>query len=124
MNILHTERKKWVPVIVPGLFIFLLCLLPGAAFPDVSWAAAFAPDKWVHAGLFAAWTLIWARSRRQPDWKVIAAATLMWGGFIELFQEYIVTWRSGEWLDWVADAAGIAAGAMLSRFLPATKSRN
>jgi len=35
---------------------------------------------------------------------------LLFGAGIELFQEWILTYRSGEFLDWVADGVGLGVG--------------
>jgi hypothetical protein len=32
---------------------------------------------------------------------------------VELFQENILTDRSGEWLDWLADGVGLGVGLLL-----------
>jgi VanZ family protein len=44
----------------------------------------------------------------------LAAALLAYGGAIELLQTRLPP-RSGDWADWLADAAGIALGALLAR---------
>lgn len=110
-------KELIVPVIVPGLFIFILCLLPGSAFPDVSWSAIMQPDKWVHFALYAAWAVVWRRSAPNTAVFLIILVLVFWGGFIELFQEYILSYRSGEWLDWLADIAGSLAGILFSKVI-------
>jgi VanZ family protein len=49
---------------------------------------------------------------KQPTIKpfVIFILMLCFGGAIELFQENILTDRSAEWLDWVADGVGLILG--------------
>jgi VanZ family protein len=98
-----------------GLFIFLLCFLPGVVFPDVSWTDITAPDKWVHAILYGVWIVLFAigQGKGHPGVLMVPAVLmLLFGGFVELFQEWVLQYRSGEWLDWVADAAGLALGLL------------
>jgi hypothetical protein len=40
--------------------------------------------------------------------RIICVGLLLWGGAIELMQ-WASGWRFGEWIDWLADAVGIAA---------------
>lgn len=108
-------KELMVPVIVPGLFIFVLCLLPGSAFPDVGWSALWQPDKWVHFALYALWAVVWRRSALKTPLILILLVLAVWGGFIELFQEHVLSYRSGEWLDWLADLAGSLAGILFSK---------
>jgi VanZ family protein len=111
--------KKYhpVPSIVLGLFIFILCLIPGKSFPDMSWAAAVAPDKWVHAILYACWALVyeWSKplnSKIHSLWIILLM--LGFGGFIEIFQENVSANRRGEWLDLAADGIGLVLGYLFS----------
>jgi VanZ family protein len=122
---MHSQNKSkflnlWVPVYLPGLFIFILCLLPGSAFPDTGWVAAYAPDKWVHAFLYAVWTVLWKVRRGRTSFPFMLLCMSLWGAGIELFQQYVLTYRSGEWLDWLADIVGIFLGYLLYRMLPKT----
>lgn len=81
-------------------------------------------DKWTHFVMYGGMcTVIWIeylRRHRHLDWeKLFFWAWLMpvlMGGLIELAQEYCTATRSGEWLDWLADAVGVtlAVGAGLA----------
>lgn len=102
-----------VPSIASGLFIFLLCLLPGAALPDAGWAAALQPDKWVHAMLYFGWMLVYVYSGGKSKAKAFVLM-LLFGGAVELFQQYVLHYRSGEWLDWLADGVGLVVGLRMT----------
>ena len=77
--------------------------------PDINFL-----DKWTHFVMYGGMcSVIWAeylRHHRALDWeKLMFWAWLMpvlMGGLIELVQAYCTTTRSGEWLDWLADAVG------------------
>lgn len=104
--------KHQIPTLVSGFFIFILCLLPGSALPEVSWSAAFSLDKWVHLALYFLWFFVYRFWGGQKPLQAVCLM-LLFGGFIELFQEFVLTYRSGEWLDWCADALGLILGILL-----------
>jgi hypothetical protein len=52
----------------------------------------------------------------------LCAGLLLWGGAIELMQ-WGTGWRYGEWIDWLADAFGIAAAWLAWRGLLLHRSR-
>ena len=82
-------------------------------------------DKWVHmvmyAGLmFVMWVDHVMRSKRNFSWlarlyMLMYAVAL--GGAMELVQAYLTTCRSGEWLDFEADAVGAVLGGVLCIYL-------
>ncbi len=83
-------------------------------------------DKCVHFAFFFFFTLfIFYEGNRQPyspisriklSWGLIAI-TILYGGGIELLQKYIFTYRSGEWLDLLADVSGGLLGVILYNFI-------
>lgn len=79
-------------------------------------------DKWVHmvmyGGLvFVMWFDRVVRSDKKIGWKnylfMFLYATIL-GGLMELVQAYLTTCRSGDWIDFEADAIGAALGVGLS----------
>ena len=101
---------------------FLLLLVIAAAimpaiwmWPDrvsiVRWFGEI--DKWAHAITFCALT-IWFAGQYHPRayWR-IAAGLLAYGVLIELLQR-LVGYRSAEWFDVAADAAGILVGLAIA----------
>ena len=79
-------------------------------------------DKWVHMlmymGLvFVMWFDHVARNKRVAKGKhflfMFLYATLL-GGLMELVQAYLTTCRSGDWVDFEANAIGAAIGVGLS----------
>ena len=100
------------------LAVVVLSLAPIGAV-EIAQDVPFA-DKWTHmvmyGGLCAVWWSEYAL-RRQP----LRLSTLCWatvlpvavGGLMELLQAYATTYRSGEWLDFAADSAGVLIGTLL-----------
>lgn len=83
----------------------------------MSWAAAIAPDKWVHAILYAVWFIVYALGKGFASKRHVFLVILfmfLFGGAIELFQESFLSDRSGEWLDWAADGVGLILGLWLT----------
>lgn len=98
--------------IVLLVFVLVSTLMPAVWFwPDrsgfVEW---FVPvDKWLHGITFVV-LAVWfsGQYRRKSYWR-IGVGLLFFGVFIEACQR-LVTYRSADWLDIAADAAGIAVG--------------
>ena len=82
-------------------------------------------DKWVHMVMYGGLVLVmWvdhvARGKRTFPWSVrgimlIYAVAL--GGVMELVQAHLTTCRSGDWIDFEADAIGAALGVLLCLYL-------
>ena len=119
--------KKYPVTLALASAIICACLLP---IPDVP-AAANVPlfDKWTHmlmyAGLCTAlWTEYWrchqhasvSHHLRQRAGHLMLTAMLeplTLSGMLELLQAYGTTYRSGEWLDFAANAIGVALGTIV-----------
>lgn len=87
-----------------------LCLIPLEDPPlkDVKFI-----DKWMHIVMFGSIACVmlyemWKNSLRHP-FLLAAMASSLYGGAVELMQANLTTYRSGEWLDFAADAAGAFA---------------
>lgn len=82
-------------------------------------------DKWVHFVMYGGLALAaWLDSRRRVCkkqggrsaqgrlgwgvWIFAVAYPAALGGLLELVQAYLTTYRSGDWLDFVADCVGVA----------------
>lgn len=111
--------KKYPVSLLLIAAIWVLCFIdvPETPLGDVSLI-----DKWTHVAMYGVTcSVIWLeyllRHRRISPRRLFAfafAAPIIMGGVIELLQAYCTGGRrSGEWLDFAADAAGVilAAGA-------------
>ena len=71
-------------------------------------------DRWAHWLAFMVLTLVlqWDSNRvglkNGPRWLVVALLPMLYGGLIEVIQEKYFYPRTGDWMDWVADIAGVA----------------
>lgn len=92
--------------VVVVIAVTTLCLIPIEDPPlkDVRFI-----DKWTHIGLFGAicFSLVAEAvfGNRKMLWPAPFVVAL-YGGIVELMQAYLTTCRSGEWLDFAADAMG------------------
>ena len=122
------KNNRWS--ILWGLFIFLLTMMPGQAFPRIpTWIDQFHPDKVVHLFIFAVFTflLISGFSKEGNPGFVRSYAILITlvislgiGGATELLQGWLIPGRTADWKDFLADTVGTMAViiALLShRFL-------
>ena len=78
-------------------------------------------DKWTHLIMYGGTcSVIWLEYLRRHDridWRKIlllpVLGMILLGGLMELLQAYCTTTRSGEWLDFWADSAGVLLGNAL-----------
>lgn len=78
-------------------------------------------DKWVHmvmyGGLvFVMWIDHVVRNKRTFSWAariIMVLYAIALGGAMELVQAYLTTCRSGDWIDFEADAVGALLGLLL-----------
>ncbi len=71
-------------------------------------------DKWAHGITFVLLAVWFAGQYRRADYWRIAVGLLLFGVLIEGCQR-LVTYRSAEWFDIVADGAGILLGLVIAR---------
>lgn len=106
-----------------GLLIALaIVALSLAPFPEIP-AAEDIPlaDKWTHMVMYGSLTLIiwiqYLRSHQKTNWvKLVIGGILApaaWGGLMELAQAYLTTYRSGDWLDFIANCIGVVIAVIL-----------
>ncbi|MBQ7462180.1 MAG: VanZ family protein [Bacteroidaceae bacterium] len=127
MLLLYLRRYPVTLLLV--LTIILLSLLP---MPDMKIGKEVPlADKWTHMVMYAALTLaIWfdyKRSHQRYDalrlFIFAFLAPIAMGGVLEIMQAKLTTQRSGEWLDFVADAIGVCIGTALGLLIKVPKKR-
>jgi VanZ family protein len=99
--------------------IFLLTLLPGSYFPQVTdfWSL-FSPDKLIHIVLFAGLGLLllvglrkqYPAAAERYIYGIVAGASVLIAILTELLQWYLPIKRDGNVYDTLADMAGILVG--------------
>lgn len=103
-------------------FIFVLCTLPGSAFPDIPPNPWLQLDKLIHLGLWFALALCYAFAlpRLGVSWLVALTLTALLGAgyglLIEWFQESF-TDRTYDIYDVYADFAGTGLGIIVAIIL-------
>ncbi|MEP7167846.1 MAG: VanZ family protein [Bacteroidota bacterium] len=113
-----------------AVLIFILCVIPGSAIPHYRWTDLLSIDKAVHSFLFAVLTLLLIRGfKRQNDFSflkthlliILFLFSVIYGGLLELMQNYCLTDRSGSWFDLIADATGSVLGIGINNYLKKKK---
>ncbi len=92
--------------------VLAACSVPGSQIAPPE-ALPFAFDKWVHAGMFLGFGLLWVRARPQRVGQVLAAG-VAFGIGIEIWQGLLPIGRFPDPLDAVADVVGLVVGVGLA----------
>lgn len=95
------------------VFISVLFVLPGSAFPKDDWLAKVGFDKWVHIGLFLGLSVAWSWALELGGVKYLRTLFFVlafYGIAVEVVQHQFVTNRSFDIGDWIADMAGSLLG--------------
>ena len=94
------------------IFISILFVLPGSAFPKENLLTKIHFDKWVHFGFFAVLLFLW-RFYFPANWKyglLLLLTAFFYGLGVELIQHFFINNRSWDAGDLIADMAGGIAG--------------
>lgn len=94
--------------------------------PSVALPPIVGIDKYVHGLMYLllTCTLLWDSKtsewyrcgngidgwRLWQWWLVVVVFPIIYGGFIEILQEKYFYPRTGDWVDWLADCAGVGIG--------------
>ncbi|MBQ6966264.1 MAG: VanZ family protein [Bacteroidaceae bacterium] len=117
------KLKEYLFTTLVTAFIVTLSTIPIPEHPPLGDVPLM--DKWVHmvmyGGLvFVMWIDHVVRNKRTFSWKargIMLLYSIALGGVMELVQAYLTTCRSGEWLDFEADAIGAAVSVLLCIYL-------
>ncbi len=126
----HVREQPFSSAII--VVIWVICLVP---IPDTPLNNVKFFDKWTHLTMYGVLVLVimaeYGRRKKEICWRRLlcfglVAAVLM-SGAIELAQAYLTAGvRSGDWMDFAANAAGALAGCVigtpLARYL-ATRNK-
>jgi VanZ family protein len=101
------------------VLIWVLSLTP--FFPETPLDDVQFIDKWTHLVMYGGTcSVIWFEYMRHHStivWRKVlllaVVGVILLGGLMELLQAYCTTIRSGEWLDFWADTAGVLLGNAL-----------
>ena len=81
--------------------------------PDISPASLDLSDKFLHFATFAVLTIWFSGQYSRNSYWRFALGLIAFGILIELIQG-MLTYRSAEWLDIIADLAGIGFGLVIA----------
>jgi VanZ family protein len=117
------KLKEYLFTTLVTAFIVTLSTIPIPEHPPLGDVPLM--DKWVHmvmyGGLvFVMWIDHVVRNKRTFSWKargIMLLYSIALGGVMEVVQAYLTTCRSGEWLDFEADAIGAAVSVLLCIYL-------
>ncbi len=77
-------------------------------------------DKWMHFLMYMALCIAMMTDMQRDNIRFRLSAfitfvfAILYGGLIELLQSCFFSPRTGEWLDWIADAAGAFCGIFIT----------
>ena len=116
---LHKYLRRYPLTLLLAIVIVLLSLLP---IPDVKMPVQVPlADKWTHMVMYGTFALViwweYGRSHKRRLWKSLLCwavfAPIAFSGLMELLQAYATTYRSGEWLDLLANTIGVLIGSLI-----------
>ncbi len=91
----------------------MLLVVAGSTLPSVPDPASLPGDKWQHFLSYTVLATLAMLSFAQRGRALVAALAMVGlGACIELVQ-YLLPWREFEWLDMLANTAGVACGIIL-----------
>jgi len=108
------------------ILICVICYLSFFKPPQTSISKIAGIDKLIHMSMYAALSsLLWVEyligheKGKSIKWGWIGCfiLPLFMGGLIEIFQPILSPYRGTEWLDFVANAAGVSLAALFSYFV-------
>jgi VanZ family protein len=112
---MRQNRKLLLPILALIFFTILFCL-PGSALPKEDWLSDIWFDKWVHIGIFITLLWLWCRAlklERSSAYIIAIMVAVAYGLSIEIIQDRLVTNRSFDLGDLLADFIGSMLGVWL-----------
>ena len=111
--------KALLPAFLWALFILVICGFPGNQLPRLEFLDWLKPDKLVHLFIFGLLSYLLIRGFIKQDtisslkkhpkfWSVVLSTA--YGALIEVLQEYVFIYRTGDVRDVIADAIGAFLG--------------
>lgn len=111
--------KQYTLSFICMVVIWILCLVP---IPETPLSQINMVDKWTHIVMFGGWcTVLWLEyglhhqvinMKRTIPYAIILP--ILMGGLIEIVQQTCTGGnRSGDFIDFIADAIGVALGAAI-----------
>jgi VanZ family protein len=111
---------KFIPAFTWACIVALLCLLPQSTFYSPVFLQKLPLDKFVHFGMFfilsfLVWRGVQSKFFIKPNIQIVYIFLVLvaYGGITELAQDLLTSTRHSEFLDFLADTAGVVLGFFL-----------
>ncbi len=122
--------KKFPLTLLCVLTIWYLCLFRPPHVSLFDGITFF--DKWVHMSMYLGTCSIFWLEYLRSSWHwslklqalVAVVAPIVMSGLIELAQNYLTTYRSGEWADFIANSTGVLLALVVRQVLQHVLTRN
>jgi VanZ family protein len=123
--------KSLLPAFLWGLFILIICGIPGHDLPELTFLDWLRPDKLVHLFIFGLLSYLLVRGFLiQESFPILKTRSRLWafliaslyGVLIEILQAYVFIDRSGDVRDAIADMIGAVIGIWCFNFLMKRKT--
>ncbi|WP_095510686.1 VanZ family protein [Rubrivirga marina] len=101
--------------IIWTIAVLAACSIPAAELTPPEYLP-FAFDKWVHAGMFLVFGVLWMQAAPHRAWAVFAAG-VAFGVGIEIWQGLLPIDRMPDALDAAADVVGLMVGIPLGAWI-------
>ena len=118
-------RYYLAPIAWAAIILFL-SIIPSSELPEFSLWRIFSFDKLVHAAMYGALTfqIMKALIRQYANWtlrynaaRISFITSTIYGGLIELYQEFLTPDRYGDWMDLISNIIGAIIGIILFRII-------
>lgn len=109
------HEKRWRVAGIGILFVFLAAAVTPALWfwPDISQSKFPLMDKWLHILSFLFLSLWFSGQYKRSSYWRLAVGLTIFGILIELCQR-MISYRTAEWMDLVADLFGIGIGIIIA----------
>lgn len=110
---------KYALAITWSLILLYLSISPGTGLPKFAFLQFPYADKLLHLIFYAIFSLLLTFSRKPASNAYLFGFSVAfgYGCLMEGLQEWVFTWRSGEWLDLVANFTGTITGLWLYKVI-------
>ena len=112
MDCVKSILGYWKTIVVSGVILYLSLI----RHPHVQLPTFTGLDKLIHCAMYFILASVWTSElqnhpiQRSKNIVLALLFPIVYGGAIELLQEYFFPPRTGDWWDWAADIAGTIIG--------------
>ena len=120
IRIFNFFRTYYKSILVLFIILFM-SIASGQKIERVNWINIPHFDKIVHLLIYMIFSLVLAYDIQKSNANIslrrtiliVLFSVMLYGGIMELIQEYLIKTRSGDWLDFASDTIGIIFAVLL-----------